>query len=81
MAGGFQNVFFVPFDGRSKQKQCAALKRNLEKAKQNYFCENRIGRGIGREPCGQSYKSSTIVNYESRVILWGNFKSGTTLEL
>ena len=23
---------------------------------------------IGREPCGQSYKAPTIVNYDSRVI-------------
>ena len=30
---------------------------------------------------GQSYKGSTIVNYDSRVIIWGIFKSGTTLEL
>ena len=30
--------------------------------------------------CGQSYKGSTIVNYDSRVIKWGIFKSGTTLE-
>ena len=31
--------------------------------------------------CGQSYKHFTIVNYDSRVIIWGNFKSGMTLEL
>ena len=30
--------------------------------------------------CGQSYKGSTIVNYDSSVVIWGNFKSGTTLE-
>ena len=29
---------------------------------------------------GQSYKASTIVNYDSRVVIWGIFKSGTTLE-
>ena len=29
---------------------------------------------------GQSYKPFTIVNYDSRVVLWGIFKSGTTLE-
>ena len=29
---------------------------------------------------GQSYKGSTIVNYGSRVIIWGIFKPGTTLE-
>ena len=31
-------------------------------------------------PSGQSYKPFTIVNYDSRVVLWGIFKSGTTLE-
>ena len=30
--------------------------------------------------CSQSYKASTIVNYDSRVVIWGIFKSGTTLE-
>ena len=30
--------------------------------------------------CGQSYKQFTIVIYDSRVVIWGNFKSGTTLE-
>ena len=30
--------------------------------------------------CGQSYKGSTIVNYDSRVVIWGNFKSGTPQE-
>ena len=34
---------------------------------------------------GQSYKGSTIVNYDSvnydsRVVIWGIFKSGTNLE-
>ena len=30
---------------------------------------------------GQSYKGSAILNYSSRVIIWGIFKSGTILEL
>ena len=30
--------------------------------------------------CGQSYKQFTLVIYESRVVIWGIFKSGTTLE-
>ena len=29
---------------------------------------------------GQSYKGSMFVNYNSRVIIWDIFKSGTTLE-
>ena len=30
--------------------------------------------------CDQSYKHFTIVNYDSRAVTWGIFKSGTTLE-
>ena len=30
--------------------------------------------------CGQSYKQFTLVIYESGVVIWGIFKSGTTLE-
>ena len=30
--------------------------------------------------CGQSYKQFTIVIYNSRVVIWSNFKSGVTLE-
>ena len=30
--------------------------------------------------CGQSYKHFTLVNYDSKVVIWGIFKSGTTLE-
>ena len=33
------------------------------------------------EVSGQSYKQLTLVIYESRVVIWGIFKSGTTLEL
>ena len=29
---------------------------------------------------GQSYKQFTLVIYKSRVVIWGIFKSGTTLE-
>ena len=29
---------------------------------------------------GQSYKQFTLVIYNSRVVIWGIFKSGTTLE-
>ena len=29
--------------------------------------------------CGQSYKYFTIVIYNPRVVVWGIFKSGTTL--
>ena len=30
--------------------------------------------------CGQSYKQFTLVIYDSTVVIWGIFKSGTTLE-
>ena len=30
--------------------------------------------------CGKSYKQFTLVIYNSRVVIWGIFKSGTTLE-
>ena len=30
--------------------------------------------------CGQSYKHFMLIIYESRVVIWGIFKSGTTLE-
>ena len=29
---------------------------------------------------GKSHKGSTIINYDSGVVIWGIFKSGTTLE-
>ena len=29
---------------------------------------------------GQYYKHFTLVNYDSRVVIWGIFQSGTTLE-
>ena len=39
-----------------------------------------FGRVVATDTSGQSYKGSTVVNYDSRVVIWGNFKSGTTLE-
>ena len=30
--------------------------------------------------CGQSYKGSTIINYDSTVVTWGVFKSSASLE-
>ena len=29
---------------------------------------------------GQSYKHFTLVNYDSRAVIWSNFQSGMTLE-
>ena len=33
-----------------------------------------------KKSCGQSYKHFTLVIYDSRVVIWGIFQSGTTLE-
>ena len=33
-----------------------------------------------RDASGQSYKKFKLVIYESRVVIWDIFKSGTTLE-
>ena len=30
--------------------------------------------------CGQSYKHFTLINYDSKVVIWRIFQSGTTLE-
>ena len=37
-------------------------------------------RAFTRLTSGQSYKHFTLVNYDSRVVIWGIFKSGMTLE-
>ena len=33
------------------------------------------------DTCGQCYKHFMMVNYDSRFIIWGIFKSGMSLEL
>ena len=33
-----------------------------------------------KEPWGQCYKCSMIINYSSRIVIWSIFKSGMTLE-
>ena len=40
-----------------------------------------VGTTLLSPTCGQSYKQFTLVIYEFRVLIWGIFKSGTTLEL
>ena len=35
---------------------------------------------ISRAASGQSYKQFTLIIYNSRVVIWGIFQSGTTLE-
>ena len=41
---------------------------------------NRWGKNHCTYVCGQSYKQFTLVNYDSRVVIWGIFQSGMTLE-
>ena len=43
------------------------------------FVIRRVAK-LPHQICGQSYKHFTLVNYDSRVVIWGIFKSGTTLE-
>ena len=35
---------------------------------------------LGHKTSGQSYKHFTLVNYDSRVVIWGIFQSGMTVE-
>ena len=51
-------------------QQDQKTKPNLSKAK---VCWNNA-------LCGQSYKQFTLVIYNSTVVIWDIFKSGTTLE-
>ena len=37
------------------------------------------GRAVASETSGQSYKHFTLVNYDTRVVIWGIFQSGMTL--
>ena len=48
--------------------------------KNNIFSLFVMSSLVKLETSGQSYKGSMIVNYDSRVVIWGIFKSGTTLE-
>ena len=43
--------------------------------------ENTHGGGaVSVNNCGQSYKQFTLIIYESRVVIWGIFKSVMSLE-
>ena len=39
-----------------------------------------FGQSHNSETSGQSYKHFTLINYDSRVVIWGIFQSGMTLE-
>ena len=39
-----------------------------------------VGRAVAFHTCGQSYKQFMLIIYNSRVVIWGIFKSSTTLE-
>ena len=40
----------------------------------------KVDRAISSNTSGESYKQFMLVIYESRVVIWGILKSGTTLE-
>ena len=44
------------------------------------LAKSRTSLMMNRETRSQSYKQFTIVIYDSSVVIWGNFTSGTTLE-
>ena len=41
---------------------------------------SQTSRELHQRTSGQSYKHFTLVNYDSRVVIWGIFQSRTTLE-
>ena len=59
---------------KQKQKKCYTQKI----AKRE---KSASGKSKAQIISGQSYKQLTLVFYDSRVVLWGIFKSGMTLEL
>ena len=83
-------------DSRTDRNEQLQLNDTLLDKTQMFYARNRrrygswiwftqednsgICTGVHTLCCGQSYKGSTIVNYDSRVVKWGIFKSGTTLE-
>ena len=54
------------------------VKKEEEKKKCNL--ELSEGSEGGGGTSGQSYKQFTIIIYDSRVVIWGIFQSGMTLE-
>ena len=66
--------------------------QNMNKQACNTLCLGRTVNGMSNKPkkvfpspvmgttSGQSCKQFTLVINESRVVIWGIFKSGTTLE-
>ena len=47
---------------------------------QSVLCPQHFTFTMRSEYSGQSYKHFTLVIFESRVVIWGIFKSGMTLE-
>ena len=45
-----------------------------------FFLPVAVERHPMLETCGQSYKQFMLIIYKSRVVIWGIFKSGRTLE-
>ena len=67
---------------RSKLDRMKSGLKNKQRIQLSHYLRKKSSNTLSPEMayCVQSYKSSTIVNYDSRVVIWGIFKSGTTLE-
>ena len=63
-----------------KQPSFAAAANFSAKTAQKHILSLSKSNLYDSDICGQSYKAYTIVIYDSTVIIWGIFKSGTTLE-
>ena len=63
---------------KEKEAGNGHLKNFLWLTLRSNFC---LEKTVVIDSCGQSYKASTIVNYDSGVVIWGIFKSGTTFRL
>ena len=71
-----------------KNCECAPYIEDLKDLTQHLFTSRgheaplvgEIGPNSKRLCSGQSYNQFTIVIYDSRVVIWVNFKSNTTLE-
>ena len=64
-------------DGGSSYSHCYCLAQCI-----TTFCGNKVSKGAPNrhKTSGQSYETFMLINYDSRVLIWGIFQSGTTLE-
>ena len=64
----------------SKSVQCTSCICSWKEFLFGHFRENSMMGEVSLCSCGQSYKHFMLVNYDSRVVIWGIFQSGMTLE-